>query len=152
MYALRVPRLVLPISHHQGGNSNPPGGNGTTSHPPVPIVHPQYSAAATPPAPMTGGSTHTPANATQHGVQTHELLDLWYPELKEMVCADDGSTCSSYAGEEREGLSWLQYARLFAGSSEELRRVVEEHEAMEEEKVEEKVGGWLRAMADVYVR
>lgn len=151
MYALRVPRLVLPIRHYQeGGNSNPAGG--TTSVPALSStdtpLHSTGFSGTTPPA--TGSNSNT---TTHHGPQTGDLLDVWYPQLKGMVCAaDDASTCSEYASEGQDSISWLQYARLFAGSSAELRTVVEEHDAMEEKARDEMVGRWLRAIADVDVR
>lgn len=152
MYALHVPRIVLPIRHYQGGNSNPPGGN--TSHAPRSFAgstpqhpNPPNDPAASAPAP--GGAPNT--TATQRVVQTDELLQMWYPELKHMVCADAATTPSGSESDE-DGLSWLQYARLFADTSANLRAVVEQHDTMESAARDEKVGSWLRSTSDVYVR
>lgn len=134
MYALRVPRLVLPTRTHQDSDTNQPDGGST--RPLLPSADPHHTRPQSPPPAPTG---------------TDDLLDTWYPELKHMVCAgdDDASSGSACAGEE---MSWLQYARLFAASSPELRGVVEEHDARARKEREERVAGWLRAVADVYVR
>lgn len=154
MYALRVPQLLLPIRHYSGGgNPNAPGG--PTSTPAPPFSDPPPHATAPPSSSTTAPATGSAPNATttQHGPQTDELLDLWYPHLQNVVCAaDDASVCSGYESEEQDSINWMQYARLFAGSSAELQRVVVEHDAVEERARDEKVGRWLRGMADVSVR
>lgn len=66
-----------------------------------------------------------------------------------MVCVDHATSHSGCESGE-DGLSWLQYARLFADTSADLRAVVEQHDRTESAARNENVGSWLRSTPDVY--
>lgn len=147
IYALRVPRLTLPISYQHRGDSNPLDGN--SSHPPLPTNDPGSHSPSPPSAPAANTPTvgGVSSSNTRYILDPDDLLELWYPELNDMVCAVD---MSSHSGESEEGgLDLLQYARLFAGTSPELRAVVDEHDAIERAARDQRVGSWLRATPDM---